>query len=210
MATAFDGAGMGMFGREGQFSRGGPVNELVKLLPAAGLAYGLIKSGAVSKANMGGFFSNPTKALGNAITGSAPAPSDSTVSPIQPTSLTSPSGNTMGTDIEANQKALEQGAANVKSYQFGGPAPAEQMQPASDPNKDVDSVFKTSMTDSGVTANPLNNAAQQADSNSVLQAAYTPVAPPNNQQQQSGGRGGGSALKTIFSLAKLFAAPVPL
>lgn len=200
MATAFDGAGMGMFGREGQFSRGGPVNELVKLLPAAGLAYGLIKSGAVDKANMGGFFSNPTKALGNAITGSAPAPSTS-----QPTAVPPTSTGQDGMTNEQRASMLEQGAADLKSYQFGNPAPAEQMQPAEDSNKAVDSVFKSSMIDSGVTPNPLNNAAQQADSNSVLQAAYTPAAPPNQQQQQNGGGGGGSAISTFLTLAKLFA-----
>lgn len=190
-----------MFGREGQFSRGGPVNELVKLLPAAGLAYGLIKSGAVNKANMGGWFSNPMKAMGNAITGSAPAPETAQVSPVTP-----PSGNTMGTDIEANQRALEQGASDLKLWQpYNHPESGQQMQPVEDPNKAVDSVFKTSMSDSGLTADPLNNAAQQADSNAVLQAAYTPVAPPNNMQQQSGGGGGGSALSALTSLISLFA-----
>ena len=199
MATAFDGAGLGLFGQEARFTKGGPVNELVKLLPAAGLAIGLIKSGAVDKANMGGWFSNPTKALGNAITGSAPAPSTA-----QPTAVPPTSTGQDGMTNEQRQSMLEQGAADVKSWQPGSPAPAEQIQPASDPNKDVDGVFKKSMTDSGVTPNPLNNAAQQADSNAVLQAAYTPAAPPNQQQQQSGG-GGGSAIKTFLTLAKLFA-----
>ena len=61
------------------------------------------------------------------------------------------------------------------------------------------------MTNSGVTSDPLNNASQQANSNAVLQAAYTPVAPPNNQQQQSGGGGGGSAISALTSLISLFA-----
>lgn len=200
MPSQFENAGLGMFGREGQFSRGGPVNELVKLLPAAGLAYGLIKSGAVSKANMGELFSNPMKAVGNAVTGGAEPPPTAQTAPVTP-----PSGNTMGTDLKANQQLLDQGTTDLKSWQPNSPAPAIQMQPVEDPNKAVDSVFKTSMTDSGLTPNPLNNAAQQADSNSVLQAAYTPVAPPNNQQQQSGGGGGGSAISALTSLMSLFA-----
>ena len=200
MPSQFENAGLGMFGREGQFSRGGPVNELVKLLPAAGLAYGLIKSGAVDKANMGGWFSNPTKALGNAITGSAPAPSTA-----QPTAVSPTSTGQDGMTNEKRQSMLEQGAADVKSWQPGSPSPVPEIQPASDPNKDVDSVFKSSMTNSGVTSDPLNNASQQANSNTVLQAAYTPVAPPNNQQQQSGGGGGGSAISALTSLISLFA-----
>lgn len=192
MATAFDGAGMGMFGQEARFTKGGPVNELVKLLPAAGLAYGLIKSGAVSKANMGGFFSNPTKALGNAITGSAPAPSTA-----QPTAVPPTSTGQDGMTNEQRQNMLEQGAADLKSWQPSSPAPAEQMQPAEDSNKAVDSVFKSSMTDSGVTPNPLNNAAQQADSNAALERASTAAIPPNNPQPQNGTRSGGVDIAQI-------------
>ena len=190
MATAFDGAGMGMFGREAQFTKGGPINELVKLLPAAGLAYGLIKSGAVSKANMGGFFSNPTKVLGNAITGSAPAP--------------------VGTDRTAVAPAADAQTQNgiviTKDLPPSDYVPAAKPSavPAATPSGD-DLVNHVISDNSGVTPNLLNNDAQKQDSNSVLQAAYTPAALPNQQQQQNAGGGGGSAINTFLTLAKLFA-----
>jgi len=188
MATAFDGAGMGMFGREAQFTKGGPVNDLIKLLPAAGLAYGLVKSGAVGKLNAQDWMSNPTKALGNAITGSAPAPAGADGTAVVPAAdAQSQNGTVITNDLAPSDYV---------------PAAKPSVAPA--PSGD-DLVNHVIGDNSGVTPNLLNNDAQKQDSNSVLQAAYTPAAPPNQQQQQNTGGGGGSAISTFLTLAKLFA-----
>lgn len=188
MATAFDGLGMGMLGQEARFTKGGPVNDLLKMLPAAGLAYGLVKSGAVGKLNAQDWMSNPTKALGNAITGSAPAPAGADGNAVVPAAA---APNTNGTVITTD-------------------LPPSDYVPAAKPNEapapSGDALVNHVIGDnSGVTPDLLNNDAQRQDSNSVLQAAYTPAAPPNQQQQQSGGGGGGSAISTFLTLAKLFA-----
>jgi len=180
MATAFDGAGMGMFGKEAQFTKGGPVNELVKLLPAAGLAYGLVKSGAVDKLNAQDWMSNPTKALGNAITGSAPAPAGTNGTAVAPAAA---APNTNGTVITTDLPPATAAPA-------AAPAPSGN-----------DLVNHVISDNSGVTQDLLKT--DRSQDAGVLQAAYTPAAPPNQQQQQSGG--GGSAIKTFLTLAKLFA-----
>jgi hypothetical protein len=60
MATAFDGLGMGMLGKERQHMSGGPFSELGKMIPAGLAAYGLVKSGAVKNLNEG---LNPKKMI---------------------------------------------------------------------------------------------------------------------------------------------------
>ena len=185
MATAFDGAGMGMFGQEARFTKGGPVNDLIKLLPAAGLAYGLVKSGAVDKLNAQDWMSNPTKALGNAITGSAPAPVGADGTAVVPAAA---APNTNGTVITTDLPP----ATAV-------PAAAPAAAPAPSGNDLVNHVISDN---SGVTQDLLKT--DRSQDAGVLQAAYTPAAPPNQQQQQSGD-GGGSAIKTFLTLAKLFA-----
>lgn len=89
MATAFDGAGMGMFGQEGKFSRGGPINELVKLVPALGAVYGLVKSGAVDRLNADNWLSNPRKAMADAVLGGSAPPVGSGKAGIKPSGMES-------------------------------------------------------------------------------------------------------------------------
>jgi hypothetical protein len=188
MATAFDGAGMGMFGREAQFTKGGPVNELVKLLPAAGLAYGLVKSGAVGKLNAQDWMSNPTKALGNAITGSAPAPAGADGNAVVPAAnAQTQNGTVITTDLPPSDYV-----------------PAAKPSAAPAPSGD-DLVNHVIGDNSGVTPDLLNNDAQRQDSNAVLQMASASADRPNNQPSQDASGGGGSAISTFLTLAKLFA-----
>lgn len=191
MATAFDGLGMGMLGGEARFTKGGPVNDLIKMLPAAGLAYGLVKSGAVGKLNAQDWMSNPKKALGNAITGSAPAPAGADGNAVVPAAdASNTNGTVMTNDLPPSDfvPAAKPGAA-----------------PAATTSGD-DLVNHVISDNSGVTPNLLNNDAQKQDSNSVLQMASASADRPNNQQQQqSGGGGAGSAISALTSLISFFA-----
>lgn len=189
MATAFDGLGMGMLGREAQFTKGGPVNDLIKLLPAAGLAYGLVKSGAVDKLNAQDWMSNPTKALGNAITGSAPAPAGA-------------DGNAV---VPAANAQSQNGTVITKDLPPSDFIPAAKPNAAPAPSGD-DLVNHVIGDNSGVTPNLLNNDAQRQDSNAVLQMASASSDRQNNQQSQNAGSGSGvDAAKIFTTLVSLFA-----
>jgi hypothetical protein len=204
MATAFDGMGLGMLGREGQFSRGGPVNDLVKLLPAFGAAYGLVKSGAVDKLNAGNWLSNPTKAMTNAITGSAPAPDSSssavaptpvsdntTVSPVAPVEAGNAGGDVEGSVAAPFQETITDPAitAPVK-----GPSPIDE------------NLINDVIGDSSITPDKLT--ADRSQDTSVLQTAYMPnpsAVPPVGQGGGGGGGGGADMAKIFTTLLTAFA-----
>jgi len=190
MASQFENAGLGMFGREGQFSRGGPVNELVKMAPALGLVYGLVKSGALGKGTASKFLTDPKQALSDTVTGSAPAPVGTDGTAVAPTADASNSNGTVITNDLAPSTYV--------------PAAKPSAAPAATPSGD-DLVNHVIGDNSGVTPNLLNNDAQKQDSNAVLQMASAALDRPNNQQPQNAGDGGGSAISTFLTLAKLFA-----
>lgn len=180
MASQFENAGLGNFGREGQFSRGGPINELVKLLPAFGAAYGLVKSGAVDKLNADNWLSNPKKAMSNAILGSAP-PADAGkngtalggLSPLIPLSLNeSISPNGAISNFENSISDLEK---QVKNWNSSDATSNNSTQPVA---PEALTTFNTegassAAVNSGHPQQSNLDAAHQENSNAVLQAFPT-------------------------------------
>jgi hypothetical protein len=106
MASQFENAGLGMFGREGQFSRGGPINELVKLVPALGAVYGLVKSGAVDKLNADNWLSNPRKAMADAVLGGSAPPVGSGEAGIKPSGMESISTPAASSGLDSVKPAI--------------------------------------------------------------------------------------------------------
>ena len=217
MASQFENAGLGMFGREGQFSRGGPVNDLVKLLPAFGAAYGLIKSGAVDKLNAGNWLSNPTKAMTNAITGSAPAPASSrsavAPTPVSDSSPTALSGldSVIPAQMPADIKDWDPNAVNINpEISNSNPAEAMTIEPAimapvKGPLPIDQNLINDVISDSSITPDKLT--VDRSQDTSVLQTAYMPnssAVPPVGQG--GGGSGGGADMAKIFTtLLSVFA-----
>jgi len=190
MPSQFENAGLGMFRGEHQFARGGPVNDLIKMLPAAGLAYGLVKSGAVDKLNAGKLFSNPANVLGNAITNSAPAPTDSELAPVA-----APTDNAPNQSVVPPEAASESGTTfpvNKKTTILNALPPAK-----SAPSTDelVDHVINDH---SGLSPNLMKpDRSQDAD---VLQNLYTSNPNAASSVGQGGGGSGNAGTQIAMSL----------
>ena len=204
MASPFANLGLGMMGSEGNFVKGGPVNDLVKMLPAFGAAYGLVKSGAVDKLNAGSLFSNPKQATSNYLfgntspAGSVPAPATG-ASPAAVPDI----DNSGATTAPVNRTYLQSPLPSINATpETTSPSIDDQVQDAIPSFTPIKS--SADLTNSGVTSNALDNSSQQANSNSVLQMESSPVAPPNNQQKQSGGGGIGTQVASAL-LGKLIA-----
>jgi hypothetical protein len=209
-----------MFGREGQFSRGGPINELVKLLPAFGAAYGLVKSGAVDKLNADNWLSNPKKAMSNVIFGSAP-PTDTgkngiSLGGIAPNETLSPNGALATaekpmSELESQVRNRDPNAATSdSSAQAVTPAPITQFDlsgansaPINSGNaqqSNLDAAHQMFPTDNLITPDSLKDvtATQAASSDAALSRASEPSSNPKPVNP-----GGGSDIGAQIGLSIL-------
>lgn len=191
MPSQFENAGLGMFGGERQFARGGPVNDLIKMLPAAGLAYGLVKSGAVDKLNAGKLFSNPSNVLGNAITNSAPAPADSTLTPVA-----APVDNASIQNVAPPETVNSNGNVTINPVNktiFQNALPPAEPKPST-----TDLVNHVISDNSGLTPNLMkSDRLQDAD---VLQNLYASNPNAASSVGQGGGGGGNAGTQIAMSL----------
>ena len=228
MASQFENAGLGNFGREGQFSRGGPINELVKLLPAFGAAYGLVKSGAVDKLNADNWLSNPKKAMSNAILGSAP-PADVGKSGIAPSgaqSISEPASIPMddnyakrlsAVNAEADSFLADDTSAQavatqpVTKFDLSGASSApinsgnpQQSNFDNAHQENSNAVHQVFPTGSPITVDPLKetNANQTASSDAALANAYAPP-DKNAAANPAGSPSGGSDIGAQIGLSIL-------